>query len=243
MLWKSMGWDIFDVLDFVPFVGTVARLGQALDDHLRGDDAAARAHASMGGMNLGVDLLGLATAGLGRAVFGGARAATKVGVELAAHGAEELGLHVGAEVAVHGAAETTTHGLTSANLKQAFNFARKTVMQANRAIRPQSKLARVVVGTAGATVGGGSLAGLLLNHSDYVIPDTSDTTQTVDKPHNEGKPGAYVVEPEQDMFDVFIVPTVAGIVVFAVPIQNRTFWAGVTFTSAMAMQYILIKGE
>ena len=143
-----MGWSIFDVLDFIPLVGTVARLGQALDDHIKGDDAAAREHASMGGMNLGLDLLSVATMGMGRIVGSGARAASKVGVEVAAHAA--------GEVVVHGAVEATSHGITSSNLRNAFTAARQASKRLTAAIRPRTKLQRVVLGAAGVSVAGGS---------------------------------------------------------------------------------------
>ena len=84
----------FDVLDFVPVVGTVARLGQGLVEDINGNGAEARKHYAMGGVNLGMDLINVATLGVGgtgaRVASGmGARVATKVGVEVAAHAAEE----------------------------------------------------------------------------------------------------------------------------------------------------------
>lgn len=73
-----MGFSAWDIVDFIPVVGSVARLGESvvLAAQGRGDDAVES--LKVAGMNVAGDALGLATGGVGKMAVSGGRVATKL---------------------------------------------------------------------------------------------------------------------------------------------------------------------
>ena len=74
---EHMSW-LFNVIDFIPVVGTVSRLTQASVLAITGQGDEALDALKSAGLNLAGDAVGLLTAGVGKAAFAGTRAAVKI---------------------------------------------------------------------------------------------------------------------------------------------------------------------
>lgn len=109
-----MGFSAWDVVDFIPIVGSVARLGESvvLAAQGRGDDAVESLRIA--GMNVAGDALGLATGGVGKMAVSGGRVATKLLVS---------GTRAAEETAEGGLVRAATRATEKATMSEAQSLA------------------------------------------------------------------------------------------------------------------------
>lgn len=112
-----MGFTLWDVVDFIPVVGTVARLGESAVLAVQGKGDEALDALSDAGMNVAGDALGLVTGGAGKLVVAGGRTVAKVAVK---------GARTATKVAEGGVARAGV----KATEKQAMSAARKAAYEA-----------------------------------------------------------------------------------------------------------------
>jgi len=82
------------------------------------------------------------------------------------------------------------------------------------------------VGIAAASFGGSTLTSVPIHAKPPGLADTGK------------KPQAQPLVTDT-MFDLFLVPTVGGVVVVLLPTGNRLFWGGLTFACLMGVQHTL----
>ena len=79
--YEEVMWGVWDALDFVPIVGTVARTGQAAVYLVQGDTEGAKEAATNAGMNALGDVATIATGGASKIVTASAKAGTKAAMK------------------------------------------------------------------------------------------------------------------------------------------------------------------
>lgn len=112
-----MGLSLWDVIDFIPIVGTVARLGESAVLAVQGQGDEALDALSDAGMNMAGDALGLVTGGAGKLVVAGGRTVAKVAVG-------------GARTAAKAAEGGVARAGVRATEKEAMTVARKSAYEA-----------------------------------------------------------------------------------------------------------------
>lgn len=109
-----MGFSAWDVVDFIPIIGTVARLGESVVLVAQGRSEDALESLKNAGMNVAGDALGLATGGVGKFAVSGGRVATKLLVS---------GSRAAGEVAEGGAVHAATRATEKVTMSEAQSLA------------------------------------------------------------------------------------------------------------------------
>ena len=128
-----MMWGVWDVLDFVPIVGTVARTGQAAVYLVQGDTKGAKTAALNAGMNLVGDVATIATGGASKIASVGAKAgikaAAKAGAKAAAKAVVKAGAKQGSKAAMKIALKAGVKAAGKGFIKGARKKLTKTLMK------------------------------------------------------------------------------------------------------------------
>ena len=251
------GWGFFDFTDFIPLVGTALRIGQAGVLGITGHGDEAKHAIAMGGVNLGADLLTVATFGAGAPEAEAARVAAKAGMDVAAHVAANAGEHVAVEAATHGVAEGATHGLENTMLhltedmgvqgaaEVSAHTAEKGGEAGGRALLNLSRPTKIGLGVGGAALAGGSLATDIFAIQPFLNaqhdPDPDDipfpTIEIPDWVHLEDPSPVY--EYGDEWYTPLLGPAAAGALVVLTPgldTSQRITWGCLAFAAVYAYQ-------
>ena len=98
--YNEVMWSVWDVVDFVPLVGSVARTGQAAVLLAQGDTEGAKTAAANAGMNLVGDVATVLTGGASKIASASAKVAAKAGTKAAVKAVAKAGVKAGTKEAI-----------------------------------------------------------------------------------------------------------------------------------------------